>query len=154
MKEQLFLTYTAGFFDADGSVGVYFSKRKGPGHSFGGEFFLHMTLYQRQWMSIFQEWHDRWGGGLHPRSEKGERRGWEWHLVGHSALGFLKDVLPFLRKKREQARLAILFQERKAASTLGNGGPGANMPLEEFEWRKGISDQIKALKRSKVPRQS
>ena len=131
------LIYTAGFFDADGCVEVYWGKTKDSQR--GGQFRLIAQITQKHWLPIFEEWYDCWGGSL---THRRTREGWAWTLNTKRAALFLKDILPYLRNKRDQAELAIRFQERKKQ----RGGKG--LSDAEFEWQRTASEALKDMKRT------
>jgi len=126
--------YCAGFFDADGSVGVYFFKDKKS--SRGGHHLLKANIGQRFRLPLFDELLVAYGGNL---NYDAPGRAWHWQVAAQKALPFLRDIEPFLRNKRRQAQLAIEFQERM---TRGGG-----LSDEEFAYRVGISTELKRLKR-------
>lgn len=132
-----FLAYSAGFFDADGSVGVYFTKDTSCVR--GGYYKLDVQIAQMFWMPIFLEWQQQWGGAVH----RGQKNSWVWHIGSMPAASFLRSVLPYLRKKQEQARLAIKFQELSK-----HHGPSRPLTREEFTMQKAIGDALKEMKRS------
>lgn len=132
-----FLVYSAGFFDADGSVGVYFNRNTKAMR--GGQFRLVAQIHQALWMPILGEWFKRWGGRL----GQGKGGNWKWMVRRREALAFLRDVLPYLRKKRDQARLAIEFQESMK--------PGVSLSDAEFSWQKAVAEALKEMKRTSQP---
>lgn len=137
LPEGEFLAYAAGFFDADGTVGVYRYTNKST--RAGYEFRLQTKIAQKLWLEAFLEWRGRWGGYL--GSQKGSQGGnyWRWQLYANDAAQFLEDVLPWLRNKHDQAELAIRFQSRKKSC-------GRALSRAESEWQQAVSDAIKELK--------
>lgn len=133
--EEQFLAYTAGFFDADGTVGIYWNKRN-------GYFLLTGTIVQSLWMPIFQDWQDRWGGWFYYYSGR-KGNSWQWKTGSDGTAQFLKDILPWLRKKQDQAELAIKFQESRKKETYISGA--------QLEWQRAISDALKQMKRISEP---
>lgn len=63
-----------------------------------------------------EEFKQRYGGSFIPLKEL-NNPGWKpqysWQITGSGALAFLKEVRPFLRVKREEADVAIHFQETR-----------------------------------------
>ena len=142
MDDREFLNYTAGFFDADGTVGVYWHRDETS--SRGGGLHLHAGITQKFYMPIFAEWQNRWGGSLVPSRKK--HPSWKWDVSNHKALSFLEAICPFVRKKKGQVDLAIQFQRHKAAR-----GSAPHLTNKEFAWQKTIAETMKEMKRSADP---
>jgi|GEM_PF-5044181 len=136
MNNEEFLAYTAGFFDADGCVGVYGKKQ--PEYLRGRIFGLEIVICQKNWLPMFQKWHERWGGSLTPHPHTG----WQWRLACRQAASFLRDILPYLQNKRDQAELAIEFQARKRQRG------STHLTDAEFEWQKAVSVALKEMKQT------
>ena len=134
--EEEFLVYTAGFFDADGSVGVYPHKyRNRPPSRYH---LLRVSIAQMRHLPIFTEWVARWQGSL-----TGDKRGeWRWVVAAAQAKVFLEDILPFLRNKHPQAKLAIEFQQQKKPHRGGR-----RLSDEEAAYQKDVCTRLKAMKR-------
>lgn len=136
MDDKEFLAYTAGFFDADGCVGIYTKGEKGYSYP---SFRLIVTITQKQWMSIFWDWKERWGGHFSDSSEA-----WRWQIYSRGACQFLQDVLPHLRVKRDQAKLAIKFQQQMKNHT-------GKLSDEERGQQRTMSEILKSMKRYDQP---
>src|SRR5690348_6559177 len=110
------LSYMAGFFDGEGTVGIKFikSSRKVPLHS------PYVTVSQvtpgvLRWMREY------FGGSIYlkPPSAKGQGI-WCWQLSQRLAINFLKEIQPYLRIKKAEAELVIeAFQERVVNKRAG-----------------------------------
>lgn len=107
------LSYVAGFFDGEGSIGIY---KNG-----SGNYFLRTQMTQNinpVVTEVFTELHERWGGNLslmrHDRYQRGTA--YNWQLNGKRAADFLREVLPLLRLKREQAEVAINWIDTRPSS--------------------------------------
>lgn len=139
MDDIAFVAYTAGFFDADGSVGVY--PNSNPTLKRGVQFFLRASISQKHWMPIILEWKAAWDGGCWQASSRDKsKKWWDWTVRSNDAAKFLADIYPYLRNKREQAKLAMEFQARARARV------GQHRSRSEFDWQRMMSDLIKQLK--------
>lgn len=134
--EEQFLVYTAGFFDADGSVGVY--PRRHRNRPSSRSYWLRASVAQRRHLSIFAEWTTRWGGSL-SEDKRGE---WRWVVASAQARRFLEDILPFLRNKQPQAKLAIEFQQQKKPNRSRK-----RLSDKEAAYQKDVCARLKAMKR-------
>lgn len=113
--------YAAGFFDADGSVGILRAQRK---RSAITHYALRVLVGQAH-RATLDEYRQRWGGGLYWNKASNV---WEWAACGNTAQKFLCDVLPHLKLKRREARLAVRFQ-REAVGYQRRGTLGQYLAL-------------------------
>ena len=130
------LAYIAGFFDADGSVGVYSTNCKTSLR--GIHLALKATITQKKKMSLFDVLLENFGGSLQHRH--GKSREWQWVVSTQGALYFLETICPYLRVKNDQVILAIEFQKRMCKRGK------AHLSDSEFEWQKEVSKRLKELK--------
>lgn len=131
------LAYVAGFFDGDGSVGVYWAKHRRGRH--GGYYTLRANIGQRHYLPLFDLLLEQFGGFLSYR-KKGSM--WQWTVGSAQALRFLEAILPYSRNKRPQVELAVKFQKRMRR----HGPPG--LTPDEFAWQEAIAGEIKRLKKA------
>ena len=130
------LIYTAGFFDADGSVGVYWFKNRG--YKRGGRYLLTVCISQKIKLFLFVKLTESFGGLTYYNKAN---KCWHYRIQGRKALAFLEAICPFSCNKQEQIRLAIEFQSK---ITWHGCTPITD---EEFNRRKQIADKIKELKK-------
>jgi hypothetical protein len=109
------LAYVAGLFDGEGSIVIGCSKvppnhpvRKSP------NYWLQVGITNTDRELI--EWlHGTFGGHIsdnsHSPSRKKQRPCWAWRTMSKDANAFLQAITPYLRTKKEQAVIAINFQE-------------------------------------------
>jgi len=95
-------SYTAGFFDGEGSVSI--NKR----------YCLSVKISQVDpnpllWLV------DHWGGSIQKRKRRSLRSqpSYGWRLSGHFAAEFLKSIYPFLIRKDVEAEIGIRLQRIK-----------------------------------------
>lgn len=140
MTDKELAAYFAGFFDGEGSIGIYAYQRENNG---GGRFgALSITIGQvdHRPLALMQ---DRYGGSFHSHTRSRGRPMTYLKLTGQKAASMLADLLPFLVVKRRQAELAIHFQSLMRA---GKGGSFAPLTEAEKSERLQIIDQMKVLK--------
>lgn len=106
------LAYTAGIVDGDGYIGI--SKTKGKTYHLGYQMSLRVSVANTDELLI--RWLHQYYGG-HIRRKKvypnHPRPVWAWTVASQVALVFLENILPYLRVKKTQAKVAIRFQRRK-----------------------------------------
>jgi hypothetical protein len=98
--------WAAGFFDGEGCVSIQ-RVRNGQGGA------LQIIVVQKGPRPI-EVLADLWGGGInvtHRNQPTGRVGYYRWTLCGDKAADALVEMLPFLVEKRDQAHLAIEFQD-------------------------------------------
>jgi hypothetical protein len=101
------LAYVAGFFDGEGSIGIY---RNGQ-----GTFYLRTQLTQNitpDSQLLLEQLRATFGGNLSFMRARVYRGGaaYNWQLNGNLAARFLCAIPPYLRLERRQAEVAIEWQ--------------------------------------------
>ena len=121
-------SFFAGYFDGDGTVGT--TSNTGNTRS------VRVSISSVDPI-ILHELKEFYGGFIICAIRKNLRQNnlWLWYVCANKATKFLVDILPYLRIKKERARLAIEFQ--KANKIL-------NMKKRQ-KIKKDISKQIKRL---------
>ena len=100
-------SYLAGLFDGEGCVLIGYRKTGNP--RFLSMYISITNQDPRPLKACFQEY----GGGILTRSIRPDWPCYRWQTGSRKALRFLKDVLPWLIIKKEEAEVAIQFQEKK-----------------------------------------
>ena len=129
---MLNFAYVAGFFDADGSVGVYIDNSRRPTNQ-NPRFNLRTNICNQN-KQLLECFSSLWGGGVYRQP-----RAWVWTMSSNLALLFLRDILPYLVHKRDQVELAIKWQENKHPTHYNRPSPLEDNLL--------VSNQLKAMKR-------
>lgn len=135
------LAYLAGFFDGEGCINISRSvKKTKPHHSPG--YSLQVVISQND-HDLLAEWQAKMNlGSIQCRdmSEVGYGITYAWHITAKQAMGFLRTLLPYLRLKKEQAELAISFQEN-----IGRHNQ-YNMTNDVLENRETIYKRLQEMK--------
>ena len=97
--------YLAGFFDGEGYVGV---KYQAPGHH------MLQASVTNNYRPVLELYLERYGGRIYQpqlpsQPEKEGKLAWTWKVYGQGVIDMLRELLPYLVGKREQAELAVLF---------------------------------------------
>ena len=127
--------WAAGFLDGEGCIGIHFQKST-------QTHYIKVTAPQAEPKSL-QILQGLFGGTFRVKAYKLEkpnhRRMYIWEVAARQAYEMLLIIEPFLVVKREQAELAIKFQQgvgRAISRSISN---------EERERRERIRQQISAL---------
>lgn len=94
------LDYLAGFFDGEGTVGVYRLQT-------GFRLRCSVANTERVAVDVF---HERYGGKIrsrHYRNDLKWKPAWIWELDFRNAVVFLEEMLPYLIVKKLQAQIAL-----------------------------------------------
>ena len=114
---RLTVEYVAGFFDGEGSIGVYENGRKTP--------FLRTQLTQnvgRASSLLLGALVERYGGNL-SRQKTSHGVKFNWQLNSRRACRFLVEMTPHLVLKKEQAEMAVAwFFLRDGRAQRSKGG--------------------------------
>ncbi len=119
--ENVDLAYVAGIFDGEGCVLIYKvprhnQKRGGIQHRLK----ISIANTNTDLMSWLKE---NFGGNIVVADRREQyRKFYHWQLSGVSAAEFIKRLLPYLKIKQQQVKLAISFQETiKSPQECGEG---------------------------------
>lgn len=107
MADELVLAYMAGVIDSDGYITVHRSTRVGV-HYYAARIGVAGTRRQPHDLAA-----SLWGGTVSaywPRNAR-HRIQYQWSRTGDPATAPILAVLPYLRVKKDQARLALEVQE-------------------------------------------
>ena len=101
------LAYAAGLIDGEGCIHTDTNRRA---QTYRPRVSVGMT---EPALHLLRELQSEWGGTLYQQRTATDRwaAAWTWHMTGTPAAEFIRAVLPYLRVKREQARLALALQE-------------------------------------------
>jgi hypothetical protein len=140
------LAYVAGLIDGDGSVGIACQKR-GSGEQERWSYYASVTIGMTQPAKPILEWiHQEWGGSLHPHKTAGEKEcpAWQWRVTGDNAVTILRKLLPYLRLKGPQAKLALEVERIRALLPRTNNGGAEWTPQSRAECER-IKQKIHSL---------
>lgn len=131
------LIWLAAFFEAEGCIHLAASKHPGMRSGVQHRIVISVAQNHKQPLLRLQR---RFGGTIHSRV-KGNTHSWYWVCSSAIAVAAIKEMVPFLEMKKEQAELAIEFQSRKQ--------PRGRPPLTDAEVRRNQSDyeKMRALKK-------
>ena len=103
------LIYAAAIIDGEGWVGLRRKKgnrNKSRPYSYAIGVSVGMANdIIPQWLSLI------FGGSVHSRTPLNRHKVWHWQIEHKTAMLFLKGIMPYLKLKIPQAKLAIEFQE-------------------------------------------
>lgn len=133
------LAYIAGFFDGEGSVGINLTKVHGQSYAMA----VCISQVDPRPLLFISSF---FGGEVRISYSKdyrlGKRKLFYWRLYSKNAKRFLIAILPYLINKKNEAEIAIEFQNLRKS----NGGRGNKADPELVCIKKEMSEKIAALK--------
>lgn len=139
-------SYAAGFLDGEGCIKI--TKRK-PRNGRSTNYGLLVSITQKDGRPI--DWlYGNFGGVVYLKNKSNDNWIYEWKVTEKSAYEFLKKVYPLLKVKKEQAMLAIRFQERRINARKRSNPDNGRFTLlsdRELEIREEMYKEMSILKK-------
>ena len=132
------LSYIAGIIDGEGSIGINkiinYNGTKTP--------YYRLLVQVDMVDGCIPQWlYESFGGSILARKRKEPRRAiTQWQIANKQATEFLQAILPYLRIKKPQAEIAIIFQSQRMKSGGVKGKRGQafksneDMAVEESQF--------------------
>jgi len=144
------IIYTAGLIDGEGHIVIEKARRNNPKYKCPA--YILMVGCTNTNKQII-EWLFKVFGSSKPLRKRNYghtnwRAGYEWNVSAIKALKFLETIYPYLRIKKEQAKLAIKFQKEKMAKRkfISSGKlRGNTLSKETLVYRDKIYQQMHFL---------
>lgn len=136
------LPYIAGFFDGEGSIGIYLNGAK-----YGRTLRVQLTqTVTPQSTDLMTALRDRWGGSLCPFNKALRRSAWNWQVSAASGYAFLLEVRPYLLLKADEADVALRWWANRALRRRGPDGRWMPMLPETRAADEAADLALRALK--------
>lgn len=103
------LSYMAGLFDGEGSIGVCKSKNKRLKRGYRFILQVQLTMVEKDMVYHFK---NRFGGHVRESKYKNRRRIYHWVITCRKARIFLDTIYPHLKIKKPQAKIGIDYQNK------------------------------------------
>ncbi|WP_448638686.1 hypothetical protein [Geodermatophilus sp. URMC 63] len=115
-----FLPYFAGFFDGEGSIGIYGNGNKlRPGRT------LRVQVTQRatpRSTDLLERRQARWGGSLTVMNRRYANQAWNWQASASSGIRVLQGIRPWLYIKAAEADIALTYWQERSVVRRGMDG--------------------------------
>lgn len=112
------LSYLAGFFDGEGSIGIYKNGRR-TGWTLRVQITQTISVRSTELLTVLR---GRWGGSLCPFNKKLRRAAWNWQVSAKNGYLFLCDIRPWLLLKADQADVALNWWSNRLPPQRGKNG--------------------------------
>lgn len=137
--------YIAGFFDGEGSIGIYKNSNNGFG--------LRTQLTQNKTytiMPLIEYLKSKFGGNVSMQKTLSDNYKYNWQLNSDSAVIFLEEIFPFLILKKQQASLGILWQKSRPERIRDKNGRIVLKRPADFKMDMKVSKIMKKMKIDRV----
>lgn len=141
--------YAAGIVDGEGYIDIY--KASTSIASKSPSFMLRVIISQKD--GKIMNWLEKRFGGHVQMEQRKDTYIYRWDIRSQAAAKFLNIVLPFLIIKREQAYLALGFENKKSLylNTLKGKSGFRKLSDKEIEWRYQAQKVLKNMKKDYTP---
>lgn len=149
MLKKEIIAYAAGLFDGEGCVDIYKASLSKASKS--PSYMLRVNIVQKD--GRIMNWLEEHFDGYVAKDFHGGYYIYKWELRSQAAKRFLLIIFPFVKIKKEQVELAILFEETKGKyleSLKGYQG-FRRLTEEEIAYRQDLKEKLMKLKRNYVP---
>ena len=157
-------SYLAGAMDADGWFCIKRVPPKPEAHRHNVTYFVFIGFCQVQ-PEVPSLLHIEFGGSLQHRHQKEKRKGrkssgWKanyyWTTTSQKACNAIRELMPFLKVKKEQAKLCLALQENidKYRFTWTKKGikSAQALPKEIIDTRTNIYEELASLHDNRIIR--
>jgi len=137
------LQYIAGFFDGEGSIGIYYRQRTKDRFHLRTQLTNNKNKDAQRLMTYLM---NKFGGNLSEQITLSGRVKYNWQLNSDRAIYFLRKIEPYLIFKKDQAIIAINWQEQRPPLVRDKKGRIQTKRKRTVEFDIKVSRLIKALK--------
>jgi hypothetical protein len=139
-SNDILLSFLAGFFEAEGTIGCYYGSR----NSLGNRAVILRAQVVNTEKEIIQIFYDRFGGSMNLRKTRYPWKPvWRWILCGIQILSFLTQIRPYflMERKKKVCELGIQLQNHKKR------GGNKCRPQSYYDFENEIYKEVKRLNR-------
>jgi len=133
LNKEMSYSYVAGFFDGEGTVGLY--KAKG---------YMRLMIYLGNTnFEVLIKMKNLFGGYIYSRNKiENRKKVWDWNIRDRDDIkNFLEKIYPYTTVKRQQIKYALRYLELSKKAHSSN-----IITQEEHEIRQFFADKIKEMK--------
>ena len=145
--EKITLQYIAGFFDGEGSIGIYYRQKTKDGFHLRTQLTNNKNKDAQRLMAYLM---DKFGGNLSEQVTLSGNIKYNWQLNSDKAVYFLKKIAPYLIFKKDQAIIAINWQEQRPKRIRDKRGRIQVKRTRTVDFDIKVSRLIKTLKQEDI----
>jgi hypothetical protein len=135
--------YIAGFFDGEGSIGIYGRKNRYNGACLRTQLTQNKT---QESLYILSNLKEVYGGNISEQKTLSGGIKYNWQLNPKGVKTFLEDIEPYLICKKPQAKLALYWLKNKPKIKRDGGGKIVKFSGNEIEFTNKVIKLMKELK--------
>jgi len=140
---RITLQYIAGFFDGEGSIGIYHHGKIKQGFHLRTQLTNNQNKNTEKLMSYLV---DKFGGNLSEQVTLSGKTRYNWQLNSDKAIFFLRKIEPYLILKKDQAIIVINWQEQRPERVRDDRGRIQVKRKRTINFDIKVARLIKALK--------
>jgi len=141
------LQYIAGFFDGEGSIGIYYRQKTKDRFHLRTQLTNNKNKNVQKLMAYLM---NKFGGNLSEQVTLSGNIKYNWQLNSDKAVYFLKKIKPYLIFKKDQAIIAINWQEQRPKPIRDKRGRIRVKRKRTVDFDIKVSRLIKALKQEDI----
>lgn len=145
--EKITLQYIAGFFDGEGSIGVYYRQKSKDRFHLRTQLTNNKNKDAQKLMNYLM---DKFGGNLSEQVTLSGNIKYNWQLNSDKAVYFLRKIGPYLLFKKDQAIIAINWQEQRPKPIRDSRGRIQVKRKRTVDFDVKVSQLVKALKQEDI----
>jgi len=145
--EKITFQYIAGFFDGEGSIGIYYRQRTKDRFHLRTQLTNNKNKNAQRLMGYLM---DKFGGNLSEQVTLSGNIKYNWQLNSDKAVYFLKKIEPYLIFKKDQAIIAINWQEQRPLRIRDERGRICVKRKRTIDFDVKVSCLVKTLKREDI----
>jgi hypothetical protein len=142
-KEEISLSYIAGFFDGEGSIGIYTRKNRYNGTQLRVQLVQNKTKKSSYILNFLK---NKYGGNISEQKTLSGKIKFNWQLNPKGVLIFLTDIEPYLILKKTQAQFALHWLKTKPKIRRDGKGRVLFFSKEEINLIEETVQNMKNLK--------
>jgi hypothetical protein len=137
------IRYIAGFFDGEGSIGIYYRKKNKDRFHLRTQLTQNKSDYVEYLMNYLMK---IYGGNLGEQITLSGHIKYNWQLNADKAVHFLREILPHLILKKAQADIAIKWQTQRPKVSRDKKGRICSKCKDTVDYDIKIAKIIELLK--------
>jgi len=141
---NLTLQYIAGFFDGEGSIGIYYRQKTKDRFHLRTQLTNNKNKNAKRLMTYLT---NKFGGNVSEQITLSGKVKYNWQLNSDRAVYFLRKIEPYLVFKKDQAIIAINWQEQRPPVIRDKNGRIQAKRKRTIDFDIKVSRLIKALKK-------
>jgi len=143
---KISIQYIAGFFDGEGSIGLYARKGRYNGFTIKTQLTQNKS---KESLYILKFLKTKYGGNMSKQKTLSGSIKYNWQLGINGIKNFLKDIMPYLILKKQQSKLALYWIKNRPKIKRDRCGRVIRFTKNDVAFNNKIVEKMKELKKYK-----